>query len=119
MRKYTIIFLVILSIFIPIRVVEGSNNYLWSNQEAAFWIDDEYLATNTKKTLAIADIIFENMITGEMRCMTNQVLFYKDDGKWMVSVGDTSKDPKEVMKYAEYWQYYAIEWLVQNGYLKE
>jgi hypothetical protein len=96
---------------------EATDHYLWSNTEYAFWIDDTSIDTNTEKTYAIFDIIFEDLRSHEQLRYADPTIIFIKDGKWYVST--VGVEARLVDYHDDWWQPWALKWLLKHGYLCE
>jgi hypothetical protein len=117
MKKILMVFLITLSLFFPIKA-EATHWYLWGDTNYAFWLDDQQITSKTNRSWAAVRIIMEDIQFKEYVDYQDPVIFYKVHDDWFVSMSkDTKGEP--LIKYIDWWQPYALEWLIKYNYLKE
>jgi hypothetical protein len=120
MKKVFISVLLILTAFLGHSISEALTHYhyyLWSDTNYAFWLDANSIKTSDSRTWASFNIIVEDMKTGEQVYDDNPIMFYKKNNEWYVSLyKETTKPIKE---YDDYWQPWALDWLITNGYIRD
>ena len=116
MKNLLTVILFSLCILIPMKG-EATHHYLWSNTDYAFWLDDQSIHNTDNKTWASFDIIFEDMRSKEQLRYPDPTIIYRQNKEWYVSLMHSK--PSKIDKFDDWWQPWALKWLLDNGYLTE
>lgn len=123
MKKFLIGILIALTlVFLGHNMSEALTHYhyyLWSDTHYTFWLDANSIKTSDSRSWAAFNIILEDITTGEQVYDVNPILFYKKDGEWYVSFYRDCMEPKPIKDYSDWWQPWALDWLISKGYIRD